>query len=131
MDRYHEKQKVKKPLPIMTDFNEKEIENSVRKLGDQVIRKEIQKGIMEREHAKCRFPSSDDIREEVEEVFRKMGDDEKEATLKRVSTERIKEHVNTLVRQNFEKIKQDIWNIIVTENAKLPKPHDLSSLGAA
>ena len=127
MERYNEKQKIKKPLPVMTDFNEKEIENSVRKLGDQVIRKDIQNGIMEREHAKCRFPSSEDIKEEVEDLFSKMDDGEKEAILKRVSAERIKEHVDTLVRQNFERIKQEVWNIITTENSKLPKPHDLSN----
>ena len=127
MERYNEKQKIKKPLPVMTDFNEKEIENSVRKLGDQVIRKDIQNVIMEREHAKCRFPSSEDIKEEVEDLFSKMDDGEKEAILKRVSAERIKEHVDTLVRQNFERIKQEVWNIIVTENAKLPKPHDMSN----
>ena len=111
----------------MTDFNEKEIENSVRKLGDQVIRKDIQNGIMEREHAKCRFPSSEDIKEEVEDLFSKMDDGEKEAILKRVSAERIKEHVDTLVRQNFERIKQEVWNIITTENSKLQNPHDLSN----
>ena len=127
MERYNEKQKIKKPLPVMTDFNEKEIENSVRKLGDQVIRKDIQNGIMEREHAKCRFPSSEDIKEEVEDLFSKMDDGEKEAILKRVSAERIKEHVDTLVRQNFERIKQEVWNIITTENSKLQNPHDLSN----
>ena len=33
-----------------------------------------------------------------------------------------------MVRENFEKIKQEVWNIIVTENEKLPFPHDLSRI---
>ena len=80
---------------------------------------------MDREHALGKFPSSEDISEELERTFEGMTLEEQESIIRRVSEEKCRENVNRLVRQNFERIKQEVWNIIVTENEKLPNPHDL------
>ena len=128
MDRYRAKQKMRKPLPVMTDFGGDDIENNVRRLGDKVIEKEIRRGIMEREHAAGRFPSSDDVAQEVQRKREAMSEKEAEAILRRVAGQKTREHVDDLVRKNFERIKQEVWNIIVTENEKLPKPHELGSI---
>ena len=111
--------------PMMTDFGDAEIENNVRRLGEQVIRQDIRRRIMDREHALGKFPSSEDISEELERTFEGMTLEEQEGIISRVSEEKCRENVNRLVRQNFERIKQEVWNIIVTENEKLPNPHDL------
>ena len=125
MNRYRKKQEERQPLPMMTDFGDADIENNVRRLGEQVIRQEIKRRIMDREHSLGRFPSSEDISEELERTFTAMTREEQEDIIKRVSEEKCRENVNRLVRQNFERIKQEVWNIIVTENEKLPNPHDL------
>lgn len=125
MDRYCRKQEERQPLPMMTDFGDAEIENNVRRLGEQVIRQDIRRRIMDREHALGKFPSSEDISEELERTFEGMTLEEQESIIRSVSEEKCRENVNRLVRQNFERIKQEVWNIIVTENEKLPNPHDL------
>ena len=66
-----------------------------------------------------------DISEELERTFSAMTREEQEGIIRRISEEKCRENVNRLVRQNFERIKQEVWNIIVTENEKLPNPHDL------
>ena len=125
MDRYRRKQEERQPLPMMTDFGDADIENNVRRLGEQVIRQDIRRRIMDREHSLGKFPSSEDIAEELERTFEGMTLEEQEGIISRVSEEKCRENVNRLVRQNFERIKQEVWNIIVTENEKLPNPHDL------
>ena len=125
MDRYRRKQEERQPLPMMTDFGDADIENNVRRLGEQVIRQDIKRRIMDREHSLGRFPSTDDISEELERTFSAMTREEQEGIIRRISEEKCRENVNRLVRQNFERIKQEVWNIIVTENEKLPNPHDL------
>ncbi len=125
MERYRQKQKIKKPLPVMTDFDEFDIGNNVRRLGEEVIRQDLESSIMESEHRQKRFPSSADIAPQVDKVFRSMSHDEKEAILRKVTERKVKEHVDSMVKRNYERIKQEVWDIIVTENAKLPKPHEL------
>ena len=85
----------------------------------------VKRRIMDREHSLGRFPSTDDISEELERTFSAMTREEQEGIIRRISEEKCRENVNRLVRQNFERIKQEVWNIIVTENEKLPNPHDL------
>ena len=125
MDEYRRKQKSKKPLPVMTDFDEEAIENNVRRLGEEVIRQDIRKGIMDEAHVRGEFPSSEDVAEEVQKRFEKISDEQAEAIMMKVTEAKVKENVDRMVKQNFERIKQEVWNIIVTENDKLPKPHDL------
>ena len=126
MDRYRRKQEEKQPLPMMTDFGDVDIENNVRRLGEQVIRQDIKRRLMDREHAMGRFPSSEDLKEEIDQEFKALSSDEAEEIIRKASSDKCQENVNRMVRENFEKIKQEVWNIIVTENEKLPFPHDLS-----
>jgi len=128
MDEYRRKQGLKKPLPVMTDFDEEAIENNVRRLGEEVIRKDIRREIMDSAHRMGIFPSTEDIAEDVQKRFEKISREQAETIIKKVSEAKVKEKVDTMVRQNYERIKQEVWNIIVTENAKLPKPHDLGKV---
>lgn len=128
MDRYRRKQEEKLPLPMMTDFGDADIENNVRRLGEQVIRQDIKRRLMDREHAMGRFPSSEDLKEEIDQEFKALSRDEAEEIIRKASSDKCQENVNSMVRENFEKIKQEVWNIIVTENEKLPFPHDLSRI---
>ena len=128
MDRYRRKQEEKQPLPMMTDFGDADIENNVRRLGEQVIRQDIKRRLMDREHAMGRFPSSEDLKEEIDQEFKALSSDEAEEIIRKASSDKCQENVNRMVRENFEKIKQEVWNIIVTENEKLPFPHDFSRI---
>ena len=125
MEEYHRKQKSKKPLPVMTDFDEDAIENNVRRLGEEVIRQELRKEIMDQAHQRGEFPSTEDVAGEVQKRFEGISDEQAESIIRKVSDAKVKEKVDMMVRQNFERIKQEVWNIIVTENEKLPNPHDL------
>lgn len=125
MEEYHRKQKSKKPLPVMTDFDEDAIENNVRRLGEEVIRQELRKEIMDQAHQRGEFPSTEDVTGEVQKRFEGISDEQAESIIRKVSDAKVKEKVDMMVRQNFERIKQEVWNIIVTENEKLPNPHDL------
>ena len=125
MEEYHRKQKSKKPLPVMTDFDEDAIENNVRRLGEEVIRQELRKEIMDQAHQRGEFPSTEDVTGEVQKRFEGISDEQAESIIRKVSDAKVKEKVDMMVRQNFERIKQEVWNIIVTENETLPNPHDL------
>ena len=57
--------------------------------------------------------------------FKALSRDEAEEIIRKASSDKCQENVNRMVRENFEKIKQEVWNIIVTENEKLPNSHDL------
>lgn len=131
MDRYRQKQRNKLPLPVMTDFGEAAIENTVREMAEELVKRDISKRLMKEAHDRRTYPSTEELKPAVEKEFRRYTAEQIEDTIKRVTEEKCREKVDKMVQDNFERIKQDIWNIIVTENAKLPKPHDLSSLGAA
>ena len=131
MERYREKQKAKQPLPRMTDFGDADIENNVRRLGREVIDRDMRRVIMEREHAAGRYPSSADVQDEVDRMRESLSHDEQERILLRVAEEKTRENVDRMVQENYERIKRDIRELIESENARLPEPHDLGGRAGA
>lgn len=129
MKKYNEKKAVRRPLPEMTDFGQADIENNVRRLGDAVIRGELRRRVMAKEHSKGHFPSSEEVTPQVEELFRDLSHEQKEEIIREVTRLKVQQKVDSMVRKNFEKIKREVWDIVVKENDKLPKPHPLLGKG--
>lgn len=109
MDEYKRKKKLRQPLPMMTDFDEKRIRQDVLANSEHLLIEKLKKEIVDESPVHY---EEDELQEIAAERLRRTSPETRNAEIEAIAKKKCKEAIDRRINDNFLKIQRDVQMIV-------------------